>query len=130
MVDTIKRFDLGSKYFDRMQYISPFLRKDMTPCINPLEIPDNSKESLDLVTQQLVRVFGELIPEARLTNYMKALLKPCLYTLLNLKSCTLQDLQDFVSKNRFERRQNEGKRSPVKTHKRFFQNEFENRLYD
>ncbi|MEZ5059720.1 MAG: hypothetical protein R2879_22025 [Saprospiraceae bacterium] len=113
-----------------MQYISPFLRKDMIPCINPLEVRDNSKEGIELTTQQLVRVFGEMIPEARLTNYMKALLKPCIYTLLKMKTCTLQDLQDFMSKYRYERRLNEGKRSAVKTHKRFFKYEFENKIYD
>lgn len=71
-----------------------------------------------------------MIPEARLTNYMKALLKPCIYTLLKMNSCTLQDLQDFMSKNKYERWQNEGKRSGVLTHRRFFKHEFENKIYD
>ncbi|MEZ4950649.1 MAG: hypothetical protein R2784_14880 [Saprospiraceae bacterium] len=69
--------------------ISHFSQKGHDTCINPLEVRDNSKR-VELTTQQLVRVFGEMIPEARLTNYMKALLKPCIYTLLKMKTCTLQ----------------------------------------
>jgi hypothetical protein len=57
MVDTIKSFDLSSRYFERMMYVSPFLRKGYTPCINPMELDDKTKMSLDLMTQQLVRVF-------------------------------------------------------------------------
>ena len=130
MVDTIKSFDLSSRYFERMMYVSPFLRKGYTPCINPMELDDKTKMSLDLMTQQLVRVFWELIPDAKLSNYMRALLKPCIYTLLNAGWTTLSNLQDFVSKNRYQERLSEWTRSRVLSHKKFFKNEFENRIYD
>jgi len=38
----------------------------------------------------------EMIPDARLTNFMKAILKPVIYVLLSLHTCSLRDIQDFM----------------------------------
>lgn len=38
-----------------------------------------------------------MIPEAKLSNYMKTILKPCVYTLLTRKTANLKDLQNFLS---------------------------------
>jgi len=34
--------------------------------------------SIELYTQQLVLVFEEIIPDIKLSNYMKAILTPCI----------------------------------------------------
>ena len=82
--EKIKKFDLADKDLERLVYFDPFLKSDHTPCINPFELRERTKESIELHTQQLTRVFSEMIPDARLTNYMKAVLKPCLATILGI----------------------------------------------
>jgi hypothetical protein len=54
--------------------------------------------SLDIEIQanQLVMAIQEMIPDARLTNFMKALLKPVIYVLLSLHTCSLRDIQEFM----------------------------------
>lgn len=83
--EKVKRFDLASKDLDRLVYFDPFLKDEYTPCINPFQLSDYGKESIELHTQQLTRVFSEMIPDVKLTNYMKAVLKPCLSTILSMR---------------------------------------------
>jgi len=71
-----------------------------------------------------------MIPDARMSNYMRAILKPCLATLLRIPNTSLSHLQEFMSKNRSERWINEGKNSGISTQKDFFRHEFANRIYD
>jgi len=105
------------------------LRDGLTPCINPFELSDYNKTNIELHTQQLTRVFEELIPDAKLTNYMKAVLKPCLTTLLSSRSSSMEDLKDFLSKSKCENRVRVGKQSSIQSHKSFFKDEFHSNIY-
>jgi len=64
--------------------------------LNPLECRLTDPLEIELVANQLVTAFEEMIPDARLSNQMKAVLKPCLYVLLSLHTSTLEDLQEFM----------------------------------
>lgn len=98
--------------------------------MNPLEIPDKSEENIELYTQQLVRVFEEMIPDAKLSNYMRAILTPCIATLLHYGSTDLTHLQQFMSKSHSHKWIEIGKTSRNKIHQLFFRQEFQNRIYD
>jgi hypothetical protein len=79
---TVKRFDLALKDPERLICIDPTLKEGYIVTINPLELRSSSLRDIEISTQSLVSVFEELIPDAKMTNYMKALLNPCIATLL------------------------------------------------
>lgn len=73
--------------------------KGFTPTINPLECWENDPELIEVHAQHLVRAFEEILQDTKLTNYMRAILKPCIYVLLTLHDCNLKDLQTFLRGN-------------------------------
>ncbi len=85
-VEQIRRFDLAKKYHARLVYLDPLLRKGYVPCINPFRIESFDIHDIEVHTQQLVDAFQEII-DAKLSNFMKALLTPCIATLLHLNTC-------------------------------------------
>lgn len=93
---TVKRFDLALENPERLICIDPTLREGHTVTINPLELRSRSLRDIEISTQSLVNVFEELIPDSRLSNYMRALLNPCIATLLRLRTCSITDLKDFM----------------------------------
>ena len=78
----VKRFDLALDNPQRVVCIDPTLKGGHTATINPFELRSWSLNDIEISTQSLVNVFEELIPDARMSNYMKALLNPCIATLL------------------------------------------------
>jgi len=95
-VNRIRKFDLAKKYFSRHIYIDPTLSKGHTPVLNPLEC--TAKNSLDIEIQatQLLRAIQEMIPDAKLSNFMRTILKPCLYVMLSKQDTNLTDLQEML----------------------------------
>jgi len=128
MVELLRKTKLAKKYSDQLIYIDPALSKNHTPTINPLECRDKNPADIEIKANQLVIAIQELIPDAKLSNYMKAILKPCLFVLLSKKTATLEDLQEFLwEDNQF--RLEQGKKSKVKAYRDFFRNEFMNPIY-
>jgi len=123
---TIKKFDLALKNPARLVCIDPSLKEGYTATINPLEMWSWKLRDIEITTQSLVSVFEELIPDAKLTNYMKALLNPCIATLLSLRTCSITDLKDFMRTNPPEELLLAGKNSLFAAHRKFFQEEFMN----
>lgn len=78
----IRKFDLVSKDFNRLTYIDPCFSKNYTPCLNPFEFENRDSVSIELYIQQLITVFEEIIPDTKLSNYMKAILAPSIGVLL------------------------------------------------
>lgn len=93
---TVKKFDLALDDPERVICIDPTLKEGHTVTINPLELRSWSLRDIEITTQSLVGVFEELIPDARMSNYMRALLNPCIATLLSLKTASITDLKDFM----------------------------------
>lgn len=123
---TIKKFDLALENPARLICIDPVLKEGYTATINPLELWSRSLRDIEITTQSLVNVFEELIPDARLTNYMKALLNPCIATLLSLKTSSITDLKDFMRTDPPEELLIAGQNSMFAAHRKFFQEEFMN----
>lgn len=128
--EKIRRFDLAKDYTDRLVYIDPFFSKWKTPCLNPMELQNRDEKTIELQTQQLVRVFEQIIPDAKLSNYMRAVIKPCVAILLQVGWTNLSHLQEFMSKTQNEKWVSIGKKSKNPVYRKFFQKEFENRIYD
>ena len=127
-VESIRKFDLAKDYFNTHIYIDPSLSKWNTPTFNPLECRLKEPSEIELTANQLVTAFEEMIPDARLSNQMKAILKPCLYVLLSLHTCTLEHLQEFMwdeNKHWLEH----GKNCSVKAYRSFFNKDFNHHVY-
>lgn len=127
-VQRIRKFDLAKKYFKRHIYIDPVLAKWHTPVLNPLEC--HSKDSLDIEIQanQLLRAIQEMIPDAKLSNFMRAILKPCLYVLLSKQDTNLTDLQEMLTQEE-GRRVDLGKQCEVLAYAQFFATERNDPMY-
>lgn len=126
--EKIRRFDLAKSYSERLIFVDPFFSKGMTPCLNPMQIEDRSDYWIELYSEQLVKVFEDIIPDV-LSTYMRALIKPCISTLLHVGSTDLVHLQQFMSPSHCEKRLEIGKKCKIESHRRFFKEEFENPIY-
>lgn len=93
--EEIIKLRISKKYKNRLIYIDPYLSKHKIATINPFETHDKSEENIDVLTQELVSVFKELIPSA-LTLQMEAILTPCIATLLRTDTGSLSELQRFM----------------------------------
>lgn len=84
---------------DRLVMIDPVLHDDMTPVLNPFDIKDRSPKNIEVMTQQLMEMFGEMLGEqvgGGFTVRMQAMLEPCIKALLCRKGSTLYDLWRFM----------------------------------
>lgn len=95
-VEKIRKFNLAKKYFESHIYIDPTLSKGHTPTINPLECWDKKLLDIEIKSNQLVRAIEEMIPDVKLSNHMRAILKPCIFVLLTLHTSTFEDLQELL----------------------------------
>lgn len=119
---------------DRLVYFDPFLDQNRIPVINPFFLGENqqNKEYIDKTAQALVNVFEEMIEGiggSSLTNQMNALLFPCLYVLLGMENQSLADLQTFMKDKHNRGLLEQGKKSPIKAHRDFFNDSFELKPY-
>lgn len=90
---------ISKKQKARIIYINPYLSKKQIPIFNPFDLYDKSEENIDLLTQELVRVFKELLPN-HLSLQMEAVLTPCIATILRKQNGNLVDLQRFMDDQR------------------------------
>ena len=112
LVSQLLELRLNKRNRERVIYIDPYLAPGKTPTINPFQITDKSEQAIDVHTQELVKVFQELIGNSSLSTQMDALLKPCIATLLRREGSTLKDLQDFMDDDINEQFVELGKQSP------------------
>jgi len=61
-----------------------------------MECRERNSLDREIKANQLVRAIQEMIPDAKLTNFMRAILKPVIYILLSLNTSTLADIQTFL----------------------------------
>lgn len=127
--DSVRKFYYNLNN-NRIAYFDPFLQEGSTPCLNPLELYNRDEQSIELATGQLVDVFQELIPDALLSNQMRTLLVPCLSTLLRCHNCSLEDLQNFLRPGKNEEWLKMGKNRPIHSHRKFFEEDFHNPIYN
>lgn len=113
---------------ERIVYIDPYLSKRQTPTINPFDIYDKSEENIDLLTQELVRVFKELLPN-HLSLQMEAVLTPCIATVLRKQNGSLSMLQRFMDDEKNADLIAAGLKSPNPSHQSFFAQAFQKTDY-
>lgn len=114
---------------EQVIYIDPYLHPDRFPVFNPLDIPQRDEYSIGIYTQEIVKVFDELLSGVTLSNQMQALLTPCVATLLKREGSTLYDLQRFMMDGSNQDLVALGKQSTNPSHRLFFEREFHNKLY-
>lgn len=114
---------------ERVLYIDPYLYPDRFPVFNPLDIPQRDDYTVEIYTQEIVKVFDELLSGVALSNQMQALLTPCVATLLRREGSTLYDLQRFMMDGSNQDLVALGKKSTNPSHRLFFEREFHNKLY-
>lgn len=122
-------FAMDTQDRERIIMIDPFLFPGKTPVLNPLQLIRNDEVSIQLATQQITRVFEELIKNAQLSSQMEAVLRPCIATLLRAGNMTLYDLQRFMSDKDNKELVALGTQSPNPAHRQFFQSQFHNPNY-
>ncbi|PHS69451.1 MAG: hypothetical protein COB22_08790 [Cycloclasticus sp.] len=118
---------------DQLIYVDPHLHKGSIPTINPLDATDTTAEEREVIAQQIVGVFEQLLKGsagASLSVNMRTLLLPCLLVLMDdKKDCTLADLQTFLNDDHNSELVALGKKSKRKAIARFFQREFGDKLF-
>ncbi len=121
--------DLNFGDSERLTYLCPNLKSGFTPTLNPLTIPDRSEQNIDSTTQFIIKVFEELLRDSVLTDSMRAILSPCISTLLRHGNSSLIDLMRFMDDKENQDLVELGRLSPIPTHQYFFRNGFHNPRY-
>lgn len=110
-------------------YFDPTLCNGYTPCINPLEVSDTSEETIDTVSQELAKTLDALIKDSQLSTQMKAVVVPCIATLLKREGSTLADLQRFMNDDENDDLVELGRQSDIPAHRYLFQTNFKGSNY-
>lgn len=112
---------------ERIIYIDPFLADGYSPCINPFQTDDVSEKNIAYLSQEIIKAFLEILDsDISFTTNMKALLEPCVSTLLRMKNSSLEDLQKFMNDETNSTLISEGKKSNNPVFKSFFESGFNN----
>jgi hypothetical protein len=123
LAEEVRAFNLNTKR-KRVVYIDPHFGYGKTPVLNPFELKDRNPQDIDLFSQELSRIFQELIPNTTLSNQMEAILVPCISVLLLREGSSLADLQRFMDDSRNEDLIALGKESPNESHRQLFEHHF------
>lgn len=120
LAEEILAFDLNRTDMSRIVYVDPLVQ-NFRVTINPLEIyGERDEDTVTVRTEQLVSAIDEIVGDAKLSVYMKAVLTPCISTLLYKGDATLVDLQTFMNDERNEALVNVGMQNPIPSHAQFF----------
>lgn len=114
---------------ERLIYIDPYLAKDKTFTINPFQIECKDEETIALATQELTSVF-EIALDLEWSLNMEALLVPSISTLLRKGDSDLYELQRFMNNDKNSYLIALGKKSPIKAHRDFFNDQFEHEKFN
>jgi len=85
----------------RLLYVDLTLKKGFTPVLNPFDVGQLSEEDFDIVSGQVLNLLGIMLSEEnQFTEQMKAVLEPCVETLLRLPDTNLEHLKQFFDDDR------------------------------
>lgn len=73
------------KISDRLVYIDPWLSSNAYPSLNPFAFVDANEDSINLMTQEIIRILNVLLKWTTTTSLMNAILYPCISTILRRK---------------------------------------------
>jgi len=99
MSKEIARFKEFSKpkIADRLVYIDPSLSSNAYPSINPFQFVGTDDDSINLMTQEIIRILNVLLKGTTTTSQVNAILYPCITTLLRRKNSSFIDLKRFMN---------------------------------
>lgn len=115
---------------DRVIVFDPTMYPDKTPSIDIFYIPNDDEKTIEVIAENLVAAFDEIIADASVSANMKALLMPCISVLLRRKGSSIADLQRFMIPEGSEDLVELGKQSPIHGQAEFFRNGFGLKKYD
>ena len=84
---------------DRLVYLAPYLIEGYRPTINPFEVSGLSEWERDVIVQEIVEAFAQLLKGelgGTLSVNMRALLYPCIQVLLDVAGSSPRDLLVFM----------------------------------
>ncbi|MGL1955846.1 MAG: DUF87 domain-containing protein [Colwellia sp.] len=85
------------KISDRLVYLDPSLSSNSYPSINPFQFVGTHDDSINLMTQEIIRILNVLLKGTTTTSQMNAILYPCINTLLRRKNSSFIDLKRFMN---------------------------------
>ncbi|MEP5418800.1 MAG: DUF87 domain-containing protein [Lentilitoribacter sp.] len=115
---------------DRVVVFDPTLYRDWSPSIDIFYTPDQDEKTIEVIAENLVTAFDEIIADTSVSANMKALLMPCISVLLRCKGSSIMDLQRFMMPETSQDLVELGKQSPIHGQAAFFKNGFEQKKYD
>lgn len=115
---------------DRVVIFDPTLYREWSPSIDIFYTPDQDEKTIEVIAENLVTAFDEIIADTSVSANMKALLMPCISVLLRRKDSSIMDLQRFMMPETSQDLVELGKKSPIRGQAAFFQNGFEQKKYD
>lgn len=124
------RPDIFKNGVDDVVYIDPTLRDDLSPSINPFDIPFTSENELSRNTQEILRILEVLLQGADTTAQMSAILEPCIAVLLRMKNASFSDLQRFMDDDENADLIALGRKSTNPQHAKIFENKFQSKQYE
>ncbi|WP_417332763.1 type IV secretory system conjugative DNA transfer family protein [Halarcobacter sp.] len=116
---------------NRLLIVNPYLHKSITPIINPFEI-ENRNDELAIETRTKAIINGSDIALKLKDGWsinQGAMLEPCISTLIREGGYSFEDLQRMMNDERNSDLIALGKKSPIKAHRDFFNNEFNKESY-
>ena len=115
----------------RILVIDPHLHPNITPIINPFELKNKDELSIENRTKAIINAFDiALNLKDGWSVNMKAVLVPCISTLLRKGGSDIYELQRFMNDKVSTDLVTLGKQSPIRGHKSFFDQEFYNESYE
>jgi hypothetical protein len=116
---------------ERVLIIDPYLHSSIIPIINPFELESKDELSIENRTKAIINAFDiALNLKDGWSVNMKAVLEPCISTLLRKGGSDIYELQRFMNDTVNTDLVKLGKESPVRGHRSFFNQEFYNESYE
>jgi len=129
MSKEIARFKEFSKpkIADRLVYVDPSLSSDAYPSINPFQFVGTDDDSINLMTQEIIKILNVLLKGTTTTSQMNAILYPCVTTLLRIKNSSFIDLKRFMNNEENHDLIEKWLRLPNPLHRDFFRQKFKSK---